>query len=125
MSYYVYMLKSKGLKPVTYVGYTKDIKKRITLHNSGKGAKFTRGRFFIGLMRPDGSEERLIAEGYLTEGPTWAPGGRVLSFFRQTPKEDGDMETRLFVIDITGYRERELDTPEDASDPAWSPKNIN
>ena len=44
MSYYVYMLKSKGLKPVTYVGYTKDIKKRITLHNSGKGAKFTRGR---------------------------------------------------------------------------------
>ena len=44
MNYYVYMLKSKGLKPVTYVGYTKDIKKRITLHNSGKGAKFTRGR---------------------------------------------------------------------------------
>ena len=44
MSYYVYMLKSKGLKPVTYVGYTKDIKKRITLHNSGKGAKFTKGR---------------------------------------------------------------------------------
>ena len=44
MSYYVYMLKSKGLKPVTYVGYTKDIKKRITLHNLGKGAKFTRGR---------------------------------------------------------------------------------
>ena len=87
--------------------------------------KFTRGRFFIGLMRPDGSEERLIAEGYLTEGPTWAPGGRVLSFFRQIPQKDGSMKTRLFVIDITGYRERELDTPEDASDPAWSPKNIN
>ena len=38
------MLKSKGIKPVTYVGYTKNIKKRIGLHNSGKGAKFTRGR---------------------------------------------------------------------------------
>jgi putative endonuclease len=38
------MLKSKGIKPVTYVGYTKDLKKRINLHNSGKGAKFTRGR---------------------------------------------------------------------------------
>ena len=87
--------------------------------------KFTRGRFFIGLMRPDGSAERLIAEGYLTEGPTWAPGGRVLSFFRQIPQKNGSMKTRLFVIDITGYRERELDTPEDASDPAWSPKNIN
>jgi len=44
MNYYVYMLKSQGIKPVTYVGYTKNIKERINLHNSGKGAKFTRGR---------------------------------------------------------------------------------
>ena len=44
MSYFVYMLKSKNSKPVTYVGYTNNIKKRITLHNAGKGAKFTRGR---------------------------------------------------------------------------------
>tara|TARA_B100001063_G_C16743404_1_gene546082 strand:- start:1166 stop:1396 length:231 start_codon:yes stop_codon:yes gene_type:complete len=38
------MLKSKGIKPVTYVGYTNNLKKRISLHNSGKGAKFTKGR---------------------------------------------------------------------------------
>tara|TARA_B100001057_G_C22583811_1_gene846225 strand:- start:588 stop:815 length:228 start_codon:yes stop_codon:yes gene_type:complete len=38
------MLKSLGKKKVTYVGYTNDLKKRIKLHNSGKGAKFTRGR---------------------------------------------------------------------------------
>ncbi len=38
------MLKSLGKKPVTYVGYTKDLINRIKLHNSGKGAKFTRGR---------------------------------------------------------------------------------
>ena len=44
MSFYVYMLKSEGKKKVTYVGYTKDLEKRIKLHNSGKGAKFTRGR---------------------------------------------------------------------------------
>tara|TARA_B100001250_G_C19038720_1_gene460599 strand:- start:214 stop:462 length:249 start_codon:yes stop_codon:yes gene_type:complete len=44
MSYYVYMLKSKGVKSITYVGYTNDIEKRVTLHNSGKGAKFTKGR---------------------------------------------------------------------------------
>ena len=44
MSYYVYMLKLISKKLITYVGYTKDIKKRISLHNSGKGAKFTRGR---------------------------------------------------------------------------------
>ena len=44
MNYFVYMLKSLGKKPVTYVGYTNDIKKRINLHNNNKGAKFTRGR---------------------------------------------------------------------------------
>ena len=38
------MLKSSGKKPITYVGYTKDLKKRVNLHNAGKGAKFTRGR---------------------------------------------------------------------------------
>ena len=44
MPYYVYMLKSTSKKSVSYVGYTSNLKKRITLHNSGKGAKFTRGR---------------------------------------------------------------------------------
>ena len=44
MSYYVYMLKIVGKKTITYVGYTKNLKNRISLHNSGKGAKFTRGR---------------------------------------------------------------------------------
>ena len=38
------MLKSISKKPVTYVGYTKNLNKRIQLHNTGKGAKFTRGR---------------------------------------------------------------------------------
>ena len=44
MNYYVYMLISKSDKPVTYIGYTNNLKNRIKLHNLGKGAKFTRGR---------------------------------------------------------------------------------
>ena len=44
MSFYVYMLKSIEKKFVTYVGYTKNVEKRLKLHNAGKGAKFTRGR---------------------------------------------------------------------------------
>ncbi len=83
---------------------------------------FTRmadGKFYIGVMRPDGSGERLLTEGYLVEGPTWSPNGRVLSFFRQTPGAKGT--SRLYTIDLTGYNERELITPLDASDPAWSP----
>ena len=44
MNFYVYMLKSTSIKKITYIGYTNNLKKRISLHNSGKGAKFTRGR---------------------------------------------------------------------------------
>ena len=44
MFFYVYMLVSKGNKPVSYVGYTNNLKKRIMLHNTGRGAKFTKGR---------------------------------------------------------------------------------
>ena len=44
MSFYVYMLKSESIRPITYVGYTNNLNRRIKLHNSGKGAKFTRGR---------------------------------------------------------------------------------
>ena len=41
------MLRSKSVKPVTYIGYTNNLKKRINLHNSSKGAKFTRGRKWV------------------------------------------------------------------------------
>jgi len=45
MTYFVYLIgSSKYRKLTTYVGYTNNLKKRITLHNLGKGAKFTRGR---------------------------------------------------------------------------------
>tara|TARA_A100001015_G_scaffold315157_1_gene426267 strand:- start:392 stop:661 length:270 start_codon:yes stop_codon:yes gene_type:complete len=44
MYYYVYLLITKSNKPITYVGYTNDIQKRLRLHNLGKGAKFTKGR---------------------------------------------------------------------------------
>ena len=47
MNFYVYMLKSTSIKPITYVGYTNDLKKKINLHNDGKGAKFTRGRRWV------------------------------------------------------------------------------
>ena len=80
-------------------------------------------RFFIGVMRPDGTGERLLTESFLDEAPTWAPNGRVLMFFRQTPSDrDGrGGTTRLWSIDLTGYNERPVLTPTDASDPAWSP----
>jgi len=44
VTYFVYMLKTKSKKSITYIGYTNNLKRRVNLHNNGKGAKFTRGR---------------------------------------------------------------------------------
>ena len=77
------------------------------------------GRFLIGVMRPDGSGERILTEGFHNEGPTWAPNGRVLMFFRDSPGAEGG--PRIYSIDLTGYNERLVPTPSFASDPAWSP----
>ena len=79
-----------------------------------------RDTFYIGVMNVDGSGERLIAEGFLVEGPTWAPNGRVLMFFRETPVGSQTV-AQLFSIDLTGFNERLVATPLDGSDPAWSP----
>ena len=67
MSYYVYMLKSIEKKTVTYVGYTSDIKKRIQLHNLGKGAKFTRGRKWKLIYREkfNSKKEAILREYYI------------------------------------------------------------
>lgn len=85
--------------------------------------KFSKGVFYIGVMRPDGSGERLLTQSYLVEGPTWAPNGRVLMFYRQKrSRSDGSGgEAELVSIDLTGYNERVVTTPLQGSDPAWSP----
>ncbi len=67
MAYYVYMLKSKGIKSVSYVGYTNNLKKRVDLHNSGKGAKFTRGRKWILIYKEkfESKNEAISREYYI------------------------------------------------------------
>ena len=72
MIYYVYMLKSKGVKPVTYVGYTNNLTKRINLHNSGKGAKFTRGRKWALIYKEkfNSKKEAISREYYIKNNKT-------------------------------------------------------
>ncbi len=77
------------------------------------------GRFHIGVMRTDGSEERLLTASFLDEGPTWAPNGRVIMFTRETSGAAG--EARLYSVDISGRNLKQIPTPGPASDPAWSP----
>ena len=81
--------------------------------------KMSGGRFLIGVMKLDGSGERILTEGFHNEGPTWAPNGRVLMFFRESPGSAGG--PKLYTIDLTGYNERQVATPAFGSDPAWSP----
>ena len=48
MNFFVYLIVSKSSNNlISYVGYTNNLKKRISNHNSSKGAKFTRGRKWI------------------------------------------------------------------------------
>ncbi|MGE0224594.1 MAG: Tol-Pal system beta propeller repeat protein TolB [Acetobacteraceae bacterium] len=82
------------------------------------------GNFSIGVMRPDGSGERILSESWLVEGPTFAPNGRVIMFWRESRSQDArgrGFSSRLMSVDITGFNERAVSTPTDASDPAWSP----
>jgi TolB protein len=76
------------------------------------------GGFGIGVMKTDGSGERILTEGFHNEGPTWAPNGRVLMFFRDP---GGNAGPQLYTIDLTGYNEQRVPTQGYASDPAWSP----
>jgi TolB protein len=86
--------------------------------------RFDSSAFRLGVMRPDGSGERIISEGYVLDSPTFAPNGRVIMFSRETPATNargGGYSSRLVSIDITGFNERMMPTPTDATDPAWGP----
>jgi TolB protein len=78
--------------------------------------KQTGGEFQIGVMRTDGSGERILSTAFQQEGPTWAPNGRYLMYFK-----DAGGGPRLYSIDLTGRNEQQIPTPNFASDPAWSP----
>jgi TolB protein len=74
--------------------------------------------FAIGVMKPDGSGERILTEGFHNEGPTFAPNGRVIMYFSDNVGSPGPS---LFTIDIAGRNQQRVPTPSYASDPAWSP----
>jgi len=76
------------------------------------------GQFAIGIMKPDGTGVRILTSGWHNEGPTFAPNGRVLMFFRDPGGSSGPS---LYTVDVSGRNEQRVPTPGYASDPAWSP----
>jgi TolB protein len=81
--------------------------------------KMADGRFYIGVIRSDSTEERLLTASFMDEGPTWAPNGRVLMFTRESEGASGS--ATLFSVDVSGRNLHQVTTPGPASDPAWSP----
>ena len=121
----IYIMDSNG-KNIKRISYGKGRYATPVWAPKGELIAFTKmlkNKFYIGVMSPDGSGERLLAQGFLVEGPTWAPNGRVLMYFKQdAPVDDGkSSNVNLYKIDITGFRETRIITPSDGSDPAWSP----
>tara|TARA_B100000965_G_scaffold380038_1_gene376251 strand:- start:3208 stop:4533 length:1326 start_codon:yes stop_codon:yes gene_type:complete len=80
------------------------------------------GQYFIGVMRTDGTGERLLTENWYQEAPSWSSNGRVLIFYRETKADDEGQghSSSIWSIDLTGFNERKIPTPNDASDPSWS-----
>lgn len=81
------------------------------------------GRFDLGVMRPDGSRERILDTDFRIDTPTWSPNGRYVMYYTQgrTDSAGRGGDGRIYVIDVTGRNKREIITPVSASDPAWSP----
>ena len=79
--------------------------------------KLSKGSFYIGVMKPDGSGERLLAQGYVIDDPCWSPNGRVIMFTRL----ERTGKSRMYAVDSTGYNERVIPTLTDAAGGCWSP----
>ena len=120
----IYIMKSDGSN-VKRISFGKGLYGTPVWSPRGDLIAFTKlhkGKFYIGVMRTDGSGERLLTENYYQEAPSWSPNGRVLIFYRET-KSDSEgkgFSAKLWSIDLTGYNERLVNTESDASDPSWS-----
>lgn len=72
--------------------------------------------FYIGVMKPDGSGERMLDSGYLLEGPTWSPNGREVMYTRQ---DSSRSKVELWCVDIANGHKRKINIPGEGSYPTW------
>ena len=92
---------------------------------NGQHLAFTkthRGSFYVGVLRPDGTAERTLAQGFFVEAPTWSPNSQMVMYTRRTqinPRTKSEI-ARVYSIHIAGFNEQEVLTPMDATDPEWS-----
>ncbi|MBH1989669.1 MAG: Tol-Pal system protein TolB [Alphaproteobacteria bacterium] len=92
---------------------------------NGQHLAFTKthgGTFYVGVLKPDGTGERTLAQGFFVEAPTWSPNSQMVMYTRRTPVNPRTKTeiARIYSIHISGFNEREMLTPRDATDPEWS-----
>ncbi len=122
----LYVMDLSTLKPQR-ISFGGDVYATPNWSPDGKWIAFTkiqRGQFYIGVMQPDGTRERLIATGFMVESPSWAPNNRTLCFYKQEPWDKAGIlggKAKIYSIDISGANQQEVPTPMDATDPSWSP----
>ncbi len=87
--------------------------------------KIANNTFYVGIMNPQGKNEKILAGGWFMESPTWAPGSRRIVYY-ETEKIMDDMEriSHIRSVDITGQNVYDIKLPEGVggSMPAWSPR---
>lgn len=86
----------------------------------GKHIAFTRIAGLVrrvGIIAPDGSSERILTTGTADQAPSWGPGGQHVMYQGRNPRTG---RTSLFMAALAGGDPRDIETPVDATDPAWS-----
>ncbi|WP_395463295.1 protein TolB [Wolbachia endosymbiont of Cantharis cryptica] len=129
--YIVFSSDISGSQQLYIIDFTKKSKKpkRISFGNgkyatpvwSPKGdliafTKIQLGKFYIGVMKPDGKEERLLSEGHKIESPAWLPNGRGIIF----TKTESLSNSKLYLVDLVKKNQKMVSTPTNAYLPDWS-----
>ena len=94
----------------------------------GKFIAFTKiadDTFYIGIMDPNGRNEKVLAGGWFMEAPSWAPGSRRLVYYETEKALDGiERVSHIRSVDITGMNVYDIDLPDgvNGTEATWSPK---
>lgn len=81
--------------------------------------------FYVGIMDPNGKNEKILAGGWFMEAPSWAPGSRRVVYY-ETERASDDIEriSHIRSVDITGQNIYDIDLPDGVNgmEPTWSPR---